>query len=71
MFLTDSDSLMHKIEAGNIYVNFYKVKKLFNFSNYPRNSKYYNKGNNLVIGKMRDETFVVPLKSFLHNRRQS
>ena len=35
------------------------------FSNYPKNSKYYNNLNNLVIDKMRDETCGVPIKGFV------
>ena len=36
MLLTDTDSLVHKIEAGNVYEDFYRVKKLFDFCNYPK-----------------------------------
>ena len=34
------DTLMYKIETENVYENFYKEKALFNFSNYPKGSKY-------------------------------
>lgn len=34
------DSLMYKIETENVYENVYKEKALFNFSNYPKGSKY-------------------------------
>ena len=33
MLLTDIDGLMYKIEAQNIYEDFYKDKELFEFSN--------------------------------------
>ena len=36
MLPTDSDSLMYKIEAENVYEDFYKDKELFDFSNYPK-----------------------------------
>ena len=42
MLITDTDSIMYKIEAENVYEDFYKDKELFDFSNYPRDSKYYN-----------------------------
>ena len=54
MLLTDTDSLIYYIEAENVYEDFYKDKELFDFSNYPKDSKYY--ANNLVVGKMKDET---------------
>ena len=36
MLLTDTDNLMHKTEADNVYEDFYKDKDLFDFSNYPK-----------------------------------
>ena len=36
MFLTDTDNLMQKTEAENVYECFYKDKGLFEFSNYPK-----------------------------------
>ena len=52
MLLTDTDTLMYKIKADNIHEDFYKNKELFGFSNYPKDSKYYNNANNLVVGRM-------------------
>ena len=43
MFLTDTDSLMYKIEAENVCKDFEKDKELFDFSNYPKESEYCNK----------------------------
>ena len=48
MLLTDTDSFIYKIEAENVYENFYKDKTLFDFSNYPKYSKYYKYANNLI-----------------------
>ena len=42
-----------------------KIKKLFDFSNYWKDWKFYNNSNNLVVGKMRDETCGVPIKGFV------
>ena len=57
--LTDTNSLMHKIEAENVYEDFYKDKELFEFSNCAKDSKYYNNANNVVVDKMKDETWGV------------
>ena len=35
--------------------------KLFDFSNYPKDSKYYNDSNNLV----KDQTFGLTIKGFI------
>ena len=36
MLITDSDSLMYKTEAENLYEGFYNDKKLFEFSKYTK-----------------------------------
>ena len=54
MLLTDTDSIMYKIEAENFYEDINKDKELFDFSNYPKDSKYYNNVNDLVVDKMKD-----------------
>lgn len=40
MLVIDNDSLIYKIEAENVYENSYKDKELFDFSDYPKDSKY-------------------------------
>ena len=40
----------------------YKDKEFFHLSNYPKDSKYYTGANNLVVGKMNDETCGVSIK---------
>ena len=61
----DTDSLMYKIKTENVHQEVYKDKELFDFSNYPNDSKCYNDVNNLVIGKMKDETCGVLIKGFV------
>ena len=34
--------------------NFLSTRHLFDFSNHPKDSKFFNKTNNKVIGKMKD-----------------
>ena len=47
----ETDSHIYKIEAENIYEDFYKGKQLFDFSNYQKDSKYYNNENKLVADR--------------------
>ena len=63
--LTDTDSLVYKIESENVYEDFCTDKNLFDFSNYPKDWKYYNNWNNLVVGKMKHETCGVSIKDFV------
>ena len=63
--LADTHSFVHKIEVENVYEDFYKNKELFDFSNNPKDSKYYNNENDLVVGKMKDEKCGVPIKGFV------
>ena len=65
MLLTDTGSLMYKIETKSSYEDLYKDKELFDFSNYPNDSKYYSGTSNFVTGKMKGKTGGMPIKGFL------
>ena len=65
LFFTDTDSLMYEIKSEDVYEDFSSNKEMFDFSNYSTKSKYYDDSNNLVIGKMKDETGGVALKNLL------
>ena len=55
LLFTDTDSLTYEIKSKNIYKEFYKWKDLFDFSNYSKDSTFYDDTNKKVIGKMKDE----------------
>ena len=52
---TDTDSLTYEIKSENIYEEFFKWKDLFDFSNYSKDSEFFDDTNKNVIGKMKDE----------------
>ena len=52
---TDTDSLVYEIERDNVYEDFYVNNNLFDFSDYPEDSKFFDPVNKKVIGKMKDE----------------
>ena len=56
MLFTDTDSLTYEIKSEDIYEEFFKHKHLFDFSNYPKDSKFFDETNKKVIGKMKDES---------------
>ena len=44
---------------------FTKTKSYLTSGKYSKDSKYYDKTNKLAVGKMKDETYGVPRKSFV------
>ena len=53
---TDTDSLVYEIRAVyDVYEKVYENKDLFDFSDYSKESKFYDNNNKKVIGKMKDE----------------
>ena len=38
---------------------------MFDFSNYPEDSKFFDKANKIVIGKMKDESEVKIINEFV------
>ena len=65
LLFTDTDSLAYEIKSENAYEDFFKWKDLFDFSNYSKNSKFYDDDNKKVIGKMKDEYGGVVIDEFV------
>ena len=67
-------SLTYELESENIYEELWK--NLFDFSNYSKNSKFFNETNKKVIGKMKNEfggvivTEFVGLKSKMYSMKK-
>ena len=76
LLFTDTDSLNYEMRSENIYEEFFKWKDLFDFSNYSKDSKFFDETNKKVIGKMKDEFSgvivdeFVGLKSKMHSMKQ-
>ena len=56
LLFTDTDSLTYEIKSEDVYEEFFKHKHLFDFSNYPKDSKFFDPTNKEAIGKMKDES---------------
>ena len=65
LLFTDSDSLTYEIKSEHVYKEFYKWKDLFDFSNYSKDSRFYDESNKKVIGKMKDEYGGVIIDEFI------
>ena len=55
LLFTDAGSLVYEIKTENLYEDFYLDKDLFDLSDFPMHSKFFNLINKKVIGKMKDE----------------
>ena len=62
---TDTDSLTYEIISENVSKEFFKWKDLFDFSNYSKDSTFYDDTNKKVIGKMIDEYSGVIIDQFI------
>ena len=57
LLFTDTDSLVYEIKGeDDIYEKIYSDRHLFDFSNYPGSSKFYDDTNKQVYGKLKDES---------------
>ena len=65
---TDTDSLVYEIKSENVCEEFFKWKDLFEFSNYSKDSKFFNETNKKAIGKMKDE--FAGLKSKMYSIKE-
>ena len=65
MLFTDTDSLAYEIKSEDVYEEFFKQKHLFDFSNYPKDSNFFDETNKKVIGKMEDEFGGVIVEEFV------
>ena len=56
LLFTDTDSLVYEIRVvDDVYEEIYEDKDLFDFSDYSKESKFYDVSNKNVIDKMKDE----------------
>ena len=53
LLFTDTDSPMYEIKSEDVYEEFFKHKHLFDFSDYPKDSKFFDPTNKTVIDKMK------------------
>ena len=65
LLFTDTDNLTYEIKSENVYEEFFKQKDLFDFSNYSKDSKFFNETNKKVIGKMKDKFGGVIVNEFV------
>ena len=62
---TDTDNLAYEIKSENVYDEFFKWKDLFDFSNYSKDSKFYDDSNKKVLGKVKNEIGEIIIVEFI------
>ena len=55
MLFIDTDSLAYETKSKNVCEEFYNWKDFFDFSNYSKDSKFFDESNKKVTDKMKDE----------------
>ena len=65
LLFTDTDSLVYEIKSENVNEEFFKWKDLFEFSNYSKDSMFFDDTNKNVIGKTKDEFGGVIIDEFI------
>ena len=56
LLFTKTDSLTYEIKSEDVHEEFFKHKHLFDFSNYPEHSKFFDETNEKVIEKMKNKS---------------
>ena len=65
LLFTDRDSLAYETKSKNVYEELFKWKNLFDFSNYLKDSKFFDDANKKVIGKVKDDMGGVVVVEFI------
>ena len=65
LLMTDTDSLVYKVETEDFYKDMYEMKEHFDMSEYDRSNPIYDETNKKVIGKFKDETPLSTIKQFV------
>ena len=68
LLFTDTDSLCYEIETDGIYEDLWQDKHIFDNSDYPKDSQFFDTSNKKVIGKFKDEAASIPITEFVDLR---
>ena len=65
LLFTDTDNLCYEIETEDIYRELWEDKNLFDNSDYPKDSQFFDSTNKRVISKFKDEAAGMPIVEFV------
>ena len=55
-YLLTKTVFTYEIKSEDVYEEFFKHKHLFDCSNYPKDSQFFDETNKIVIGNMKDDS---------------
>ena len=61
----NTDSLVYEIEANDVYQDFHEDKNLFDFSDCPKDSKFFDHVSKKVIGNLKEQFKVKIIGAFV------
>ena len=64
LLFTDTDSLTYEKKSENVYEEFCKHRHLFDFSNFSKDSKFYDSQNKMIVGKTKVEQKGISINKF-------
>ena len=73
LLFNETDSLVYEMEIKNVYEDFYENKSLFDFRDYPQDTRFFDPVSKNVIGKSKDKfkgrivSELVELKSKMYS----
>ena len=65
LLFTDISSLTYEIKSKYVCEEVFKYKRLFDLSNYSKDSKFFDSANEMVTVKMKDEFKRIPINTFI------
>ena len=65
LLFTDTDSLYYHVETEDLEQELSRDKILFDYSDYPVDTPYYDTTNKKVIGKFKCETKGMPIVEYV------
>ena len=68
MLFIDTDSVTYEIKSEDVYEEFCKHRHLFDFSNHPKDPKFYDNQNEMVVGKMKIVYRGIQITKFVRSK---
>ena len=65
LLFTDTDSLYYNNQTQDLEKELFEHKEFFDYSDYPKDSPYYDPTNKKVVGKFKCETKGAPIIDFV------
>ena len=65
LLFTDTDNLTYERKSEDVYEEFFKHKHLVDFSNFSKDSKFYDSQNKIIAGKIKVKHKGIPINKFV------